>query len=244
GSHGVLIAEGVRLTVGPDGFTCRRIHGHYVTTGTGNGVQHAIDVARRGAAARRTETGAIPDPGFLQVTEVPGIDLVGWRIASVVSIAAKAGPFDGVLSINCSSRGQRQTKWKRPQQRAFDRTPAVARWLTGQPRLSTRFCHYVFLVCEYWLACSSLNDSGSMNLSWKQRPLPSPLPPLSTAHPGAGRSKKTRRITQLPDQVHAIAVTNRLAPPHLLTQVCRSKSLIQQTAPHLTPVRPSQIFAS
>src|SRR5690606_8360905 len=118
--------------------------------------------------------------------------------------------FDGVLSIYCSSRGQRQTKWKRPQQRAFDRTPAVTRWLTGQPRLSTRFCHYVFLVCEYWLACSSLNDSRLMYLSRKQRP----SPPQSTAHPVAGRSKKTRRITQLPDQVHAIAVTNRLAPPH------------------------------
>src|SRR5690606_5348480 len=143
-----------------------------------HGVQHAIDVARRGAAARRAETGAIPYPGFLQIAEVVSIDLVSRRVASVVSIAAKAGPFDGVLSIYCSSRGERQTKWKRPQQRAFDRTPAATRWLTGQPRLSTRFCHYVFLVCEYWLACSSVNESRSMYLSRKQRP----LPPQSTAH--------------------------------------------------------------
>ena len=61
---------------------------------TGHGVQHAIDVARRGTTAAGTHAGAIPFPDHFQVFKIVDVDFIGGRIAGMGKVIAEGVPLD------------------------------------------------------------------------------------------------------------------------------------------------------
>ena len=92
GTHRVLVTRRCRLTVRPQQFAVRRVECHNVTPWSGNGIQLAVDVARRRTSAGSIETGAVPDPRFLEVLKVLEVDLVGGRVTGMFGVATEISP--------------------------------------------------------------------------------------------------------------------------------------------------------
>ena len=90
--HGVLVAEGVGLAVGPEGLAALRVDGHHVAPGPGDGIKNAIHVGRRGASALGVKARAVPDPSFFDLRQVRRIDLIRRGRARVRRIPADKGP--------------------------------------------------------------------------------------------------------------------------------------------------------
>ena len=96
GAHRLFPTPRVRLAVGPERLAGGRVDGRYGPPVAGDGVEDAVDVARRRARQvqrMRPEVVPPPDPRHLEVPEVVGVDLVERRVPRAPGVAALVAPF-------------------------------------------------------------------------------------------------------------------------------------------------------
>ena len=95
-THGFLKAPRIRLAIGPQRLSRRRIHRHDGSPITYDREELPVDVARGGlrkVARLRPVVVAPPHPGDFQIGEVVRIDVVKRRGASAPGVSALVAPF-------------------------------------------------------------------------------------------------------------------------------------------------------
>src|SRR5690606_11813017 len=70
-----------------------RVEADHAAAVAGDGDQLPVDIAGRRAGGRLAEAAPVPLPDDLEVLEVRGVDLVGWRVAVVPGVAAQVRPL-------------------------------------------------------------------------------------------------------------------------------------------------------
>ena len=111
-AHGVFPARRVGFAVRPQGLAVGRVNGDDMAARPRNGVEHAVYVGRRGTATAGCEACAIPNPGFFQIVEVIGVDLIGWQISSVLGVAPEISPLT-ILGASLRGHGDRRNEQQR-----------------------------------------------------------------------------------------------------------------------------------
>ena len=95
----LLPADAFLESVHPERLARLRLDRHHRPACGGHGEQPSVRVQRRGAIVLiGTEGARVPLPCLAQRVEVRGVDLVQWRVARAVRVAAPVAPFTGRIA--------------------------------------------------------------------------------------------------------------------------------------------------